>query len=434
MNIPLWYEADICVVGGSATGVFAAVRAARMGARVVLIEQLNCPGGTATAGLVNIWHTLNDVDQKEQIIFGLTDEVERRLEAQGALERLDTPSIGCRFNAARLACLLDDLLAENGVKVLLRTTFVSAGTAGDRVEEITVTNKDGVGRIRAKFFIDATGDGDVADRIGLETYYHTHLQPPSACFFMQGMTDGIDIGRLIHDHGAEFGLDDDWGWGGTVPGLTGISFRADNHVFGVNCARAEDLTRAEIRGRQQARAFVDLLKKYADPTFELVSLCSAIGIRDTRHVKTRFCATEMPLLLGETYPDTVMRGTYRVDIHHQTDNGITFKYLDGTYETFFGKGTREVRGNWREEMGLTGDYAKFYSLPFRILVQEKYANFIPVGRMLNADEGAFGALRVMVNLNQLGEAAGIAAALCADTDGDVRTLDGALVCHRLENA
>ncbi len=30
MNIPLWYEADVCVVGGSAAGVFAAVRAARL--------------------------------------------------------------------------------------------------------------------------------------------------------------------------------------------------------------------------------------------------------------------------------------------------------------------------------------------------------------------------------------------------------------------
>lgn len=134
----------------------------------------------------------------------------------------------------------------------------------------------------------------------------------------------------------------------------------------------------------------------------------------------------MPLLLGETYPDTVMRGTYRIDIHHQTDNGITFKYLDGRCETFYGKGTGAVYGNWREEMGLSGDCAKFYSLPFSVLVQERYANFIPVGRMLNADEGAFGALRVMVNLNQLGEAAGIAAALCAQ-GGDVRTLDGAAV-------
>lgn len=423
-QIPVIYEADVCVVGGSATGVFAAVRAARMGARVVLIERLNCLGGTATAGLVNIWHTLNDIDQKEQIVFGLTDEVERRLEKQGALERLDTPSIGCRFNSARLSCLLDDLVTESGIKLYLHTTYVAAQTAGERVEEIMVANKDGVGRIRAKFFVDCTGDGLIAAQIGLETYSHTHLQPPSACFLMRGMTDGVNIGKLIHEHGTEFGLDDDWGWSGTVPGVSGISMRADNHVFGVDCGKADDLTRAEIRGRQQARAFVDLLKKYADPSYELVSLCSSIGIRDTQHIRTRFCAKEQPLMLGQDYEDTVMRGTYRVDIHHQTDNGITFKYLNGRTETFYGKGTGAVYGNWREEMGISGDYAKYYNVPFSILVQERFANFIAAGRMLNADEGAFGALRVMVNLNQLGEAAGVAAALSSDRGTDVRALDG----------
>jgi hypothetical protein len=51
--------------------------------------------------------------------------------------------------------------------------------------------------------------------------------------------------------------------------------------------------------------------------------------------------------------------------------------------------------------------------------------------MLNADDGAVGALRVMVNLNQLGEAAGVAAALCADGGEDVRTIDGKRVTAAL---
>ena len=75
MKFPIIYDADVCVIGGSCTGVFAAIRAARAGAKTVLIERNNCFGGTATAGLVNVWHTLKDVDGKEQIIFGLTDEV-----------------------------------------------------------------------------------------------------------------------------------------------------------------------------------------------------------------------------------------------------------------------------------------------------------------------------------------------------------------------
>ena len=427
MNFPLIYDADVCVIGGSCTGVFAAIRAARAGAKTVLIEKQNCLGGTATAGLVNVWHTLMDVDGKEQIIFGLTDEAEQRLARQGAISMENSDSVGCRFNPVRLSCLLDDMVTECGIKVYLHTSFVCADADGDRIREITVVNKDGPGVIRARFFVDATGDGDASSYLGIEKYQHSALQPPSSCFLLRGTTAGVDIGRLIHEHGAEFGLDDDWGWGGPIPGVEGISFRADNHVFGVDCSKADDLTRAEMHGRQQARAFTDLLKTYVGDSYEMVATCSSIGIRETVHFRTRFSADERSLLTGCDYPDTVMRGTYRVDIHHQQDNGITFKYLTGKTETHYGKGSRTVLGNWRKELGMDDHYAKYYSVPFSILVQERYANLIPVGRMINADEGAFGALRVMVNLNQLGEAAGVAAALCADTGTDVRLLDGVRV-------
>ena len=84
----------------------------------------------------------------------------------------------------------------------------------------------------------------------------------------------------------------------------------------------------------------------------------------------------------------------------------------------------EVHSNWREEEGYTGDYARYYSLPFDVLVQNRIANLIPAGRMIHADEGAFGALRVMVNLNQLGEAAGVAAYLAVTQNLPVQSIPG----------
>ena len=82
-------------------------------------------------------------------------------------------------------------------------------------------------------------------------------------------------------------------------------------------------------------------------------------------------------------------------------------------------------------MGLTGDYAKYYQIPFDILVGERYHNFIAAGRMLNADMSAFGALRVMVNLNQIGEAAGVAAYLAVDRSQTVQEIDGTAVTELL---
>ena len=73
-SLPVRDKADVCIAGGSCTGVFAAVRAARMGCSVVLCEEMNVLGGVAVTGLVNIWHTLMDMDDREQVIAGLTEE------------------------------------------------------------------------------------------------------------------------------------------------------------------------------------------------------------------------------------------------------------------------------------------------------------------------------------------------------------------------
>ena len=143
-------------------------------------------------------------------------------------------------------------------------------------------------------------------------------------------------------------------------------------------------------------------------------MCSHIGTRETVHYETAYRASTEALLRGVRHENPILKGTYRVDIHHANDNGITFKYLDGRTVTIYGKGSRAVFGNWRKDEGYTGEIAAYYELPFDILVPGRVKNLIPVGRMMNADDGAFGALRVMVNLNQLGEAAGVAAYLAVD--------------------
>ena len=87
-TIPVVQDVDICVVGGSCTGVFAAVRAARLGASVAVVEKQNCFGGMATAGFVNIWHSLYDEPTQKQIIAGMTVEMLDRMAARGAVAKI----------------------------------------------------------------------------------------------------------------------------------------------------------------------------------------------------------------------------------------------------------------------------------------------------------------------------------------------------------
>lgn len=426
-QIPVCWEGDICVLGGSCTGLFAAVRAARLGARVCVVEKQNCFGGMATAGLINIWHSLYDFDDQERVIAGLTLEVLERLAAQGQVEATRARATANRFNPVALIRQLDLLAQENGVHALLHTQYAGMLRQGDAIDCVFVQNKDGRSAIRAKIYIDATGDGDLMRDVGCERYMHPRMQPPSTCFLLQGNTSGELISWLISQHGAEFGLDDDWGWFGHVPGLPGISFRADNHVFGFDLSRAEDLTQAEFEGRRRAYAFEALLKRYASKDYGIVNMCSSIGIRETAHYATRYQANEKDLLEGARFADAILNGTYCVDIHHNHDNGITFKQLDGSMRTVYGKDTNVVEGNWRRDAGLDDNYSRYYQVPFSLLVQEICPNLIPAGRMIHADSGSFGALRVMVNTNQLGEAAGVAAYIAVEQNLPIQSVDGVAV-------
>ena len=73
----------------------------------------------------------------------------------------------------------------------------------------------------------------------------------------------------------------------------------------------------------------------------------------------RYQANETDLLSGARFEDAILRGTYRVDIHHSEDNGITFKELNGDMLTEYGKNSPPVRGNWQEKMGLDGTIPGF---------------------------------------------------------------------------
>ncbi|NLC45021.1 MAG: FAD-dependent oxidoreductase, partial [Clostridiales bacterium] len=213
-NIKVVSEVDICVIGGSCTGVFAAVRAARLGAKVAIVEKQNCFGGTATAGMVNVWHSLLNVSGNQQIIGGLTHEMVERLERLGGCETHSDVNTAYRLDTELLKIELDQLVLENSIEPYLHTMYCAPYMEDDKLSGIIIENKDGRQVILAKFFIDASGDGDLAYDLNLDNYRHEIMQPPTPVYKLIGDISNINIIKLLQDHGNEFGLPDDWGWGG----------------------------------------------------------------------------------------------------------------------------------------------------------------------------------------------------------------------------
>jgi hypothetical protein len=165
-----------------------------------------------------------------------------------------------------------------------------------------------------------------------------------------------------------------------------------------------DLIRAHVPGQHVA----------------LAALPARVGIRQTRHVRCAYQLTGEDVLGGRRFDDAVANGSYRVDVHHRDKPGITLKYLDGTQE-YCRPGFPAEKSRWRAPCA---DAPTFYQVPFRCLLPRgRFGNLLLAGRMLDADPEAFAAVRVMVNCNQLGEAAGVAAWLALHTATPAAQLD-----------
>ena len=226
IQTPVVHECDVCVVGGSCTGVFAAVRAAQLGATVALVENNGFFGGVATAGLVNVWHSLRDTAEQRTIIAGLTGEVIGRLKRRDAvLLRRNNPNSHAVFNSAELILELDTLVREHpAIRPFLHARFVKPIVEGGRVTHAVIEDKSGRRAIRAGSFIDATGDGDLIARMGLPFTQWDDLQPPTTCAILRGLEEvarrnpDFNLGKVVTDPRFPNALAKGFLWGAPVPG------------------------------------------------------------------------------------------------------------------------------------------------------------------------------------------------------------------------
>ena len=429
-DIPVVETCDLCVVGGSCTGVFAAVRAAQLGATVCIVENNGFFGGVATAGLVNLWHSRYDIAGERQIIAGLTLEmIERLSRREAVVERGAKPGCHYVFNPSEMVIELDQLVTENGIRPFLHARFVEPIAEDGRMVAAVIEDKGGRRAIRAGMFIDATGDGDVIARLGLPFRSLEDPQPPTTCAILHGLGEvgkrnaGFSLTEVVHNPQYPEALKSGFLWSAPVPGFSDATMVAGTRAHHADCSDADELTAAEIETRGQVRAMCEILRKYV-PGGEHVAIAALpayIGIRETRHATCFHQLTEGEVLSGTRFDDAIGNGTYPVDVHHSSKPGITFRRLDGS-EEYVAPGQPRETSRWLPE---GEEAARFYQIPYRCLVPQSATNVLAAGRLIDADRGAYGAIRVMVNCNQTGEAAGVAAWLALDSGRNAADVDAA---------
>ncbi len=436
---PVIDTVDIVVLGGGCTGSFAAIRAARLGAKVAVVERTGCFGGVATNSFVCVWHTLTDVHYQRQIIAGLTQEVIERLSRIPNGIKIFPPEEGKtpfrepyyavnHLNTEELKIELDTMIMEAGVHPYLHTRYVAPYKEEGKLAGAIIENSSGRSVLKARFFIDATADGYVGADMGMETYRHETLQPATTAARVSGWERLANPNEILHLDKNKARLGIRAGWDDIMPGAHNVRNWFKSQYSG-DCSNADTLTIGEIEGRRQVREMMNILREQ-DPNgkeLSLVALSSVIGIRETRQLVCRYRLTQDDLLYGKPFEDAIGYCAYPIDIHTPGEPTRLF-YLDGTMS--LGSPLRTELGKWRKD---DGEPPAYWQIPYRSMLPGNIGNLLICGRAIDAEKGAFGALRVMISLNQTGEAAGVAAYEALASGKTVKTIDFPSFRNKMKN-
>ncbi|MDR1681950.1 MAG: FAD-dependent oxidoreductase, partial [Candidatus Symbiothrix sp.] len=287
---------DVIVVGGGPSGCTAAISAAREGAKTLLIEAMGQLGGMGTLGMVPAWCPFSD---GEKIIYrGLAEKVFR--EAQKGVphepaDKLDWVSI----NPEQLVRVYDKMVAESGAKVLFFSRLAAVEMAGNQtIDALIVANKAGLTAFKAKVYIDATGDGDMAAWAGASFKRGDDqgvVQSSTLCFSFANVDSynytygpalyGGHKTSPIHQaiaSGKYPLIDKHLGLNYIGPDV--IQFNA-GHLTNVDSTDPWAVSEAMMKGREIASQYLDALKEVQPQTFGgafLARTANLLGVRDSR--------------------------------------------------------------------------------------------------------------------------------------------------------
>ncbi len=411
---------DVLVVGGGVTGVAAATAAARSGAKTILLEQRPFVGGNATTGLC-----LHNYITKfnRQVVFGIAQEiVDRLIKMGGAVGHIPfggfvsavTPVDGELFRIMSTA-----MLAEAGVEILYGANLIGADASAGTVTSAQVALKGGIHTVRAKSFVDSSGDADLATFAGAAVRKGEkntgRMQPVSMILHFHGVdtvriSESFGVEKMAMasrpDHPEPFPVYFNGSFSRWNEQLIseGVFSNRDRHVFFNTCwpnqinvntsavvnvdgTDSLSLSRATVALTAQCARIGEFLKKNVGGFEGSYYVPAALpGVRETRNIDGHYEITGEDALAGRKFDDTIGQLCFPIDIHTPEDSQAIFEPIgdDGAMD-----------------------------IPYRALLPKELKNVIVAGRCISATHHAHGATRNMAPCLVMGEAAGVAAAMGA---------------------
>jgi hypothetical protein len=435
-EIPVERGWDVVVCGGGPSGAAAAICAARLGAKVLLIEGIGSMGGMGTNAYVSNWYSIGDGEK--MVIGGLIQELIGDLCLSG--EAAPTPAtlhyskdgytdpVG--FNPEALKRLFDKLCHEAGVEVRYFTRLVDANAdpRTGRVKGIVTNSVEGYHYIESKTFIDGTGDAILSHLCGATVRTASidtpHIMPPTLC----ALIADIDYSRYKpHEQQkmVEKAIEDNFfdQPDRHVPGLfrsgTDTATMNTAHIFGTNALVTRSLSDAMVKGRVLNENYVAFYRKYMEgcEKMKVVSTGTLLGVRESRRIVGEYELNYEDFKARRKFPDQIAIYTKAIDIHPYDLSPQQYK----RYHEEFNTADRLKKG-------------ESYGIPYGILVPKGWKNLWVGGRCTSSDLKVNGAIRDQPACSMMGQAAGTAAVQSIRTGQTADNLDTAQLITTLRNA
>lgn len=397
---------DLVVAGGGFAGTAAAIAAARRGLSVLLIDKSNCLGGAASNCLVQpfMLFTTNENGKTRDLCGGIFREIGTEL---GKDNKFQTRGNDTFFHDEYLKLILNRMTIDSGVELLFHANVISAERTGNRITSVTIADKSKKYTVFADYFIDATGDANLAYMCGCSFRLGRNgdnlCQPMTLCFRLVNVDEDkinrAEINKLYKEKkevGAIKNPREDVLMFNTL--MKGVVHFNTTRIVKLNPTDIFDVTRAEIDARVQMYEIFDFLKDNFScfKNAEIVSSAAEIGIRESRMIDGEYILTGEDLKKLTKFPDTIALGNYDMDIHNPEGTG--------TSHYFFKNG-------------------EYYTIPYRSLIPKGMENMLVAGRCISVDHYAQSAIRIMPIVCCIGEAAGTAVAEAYESGCNVSQID-----------
>ena len=395
---------DLAVIGGGFAGVAAAIAAARAGAKVLIVEKSNCLGGAAVNCLVNPFMPYwTEMDGKRvDLSAGIFKEIHDRLEHHNAMNRES-------FLEEKLKYILNEMVAEANIDLLFHAYIFKVEKCDEHIASIVVATKSGEMQVEANYFIDATGDAQLAYLAGCPTVLgreSDHLcQPMTLCFRL----GNVDVEKFYESRERlKIAHAQSLAAGELInPRENILVFKTPIHnVLHFNTTRVvrknptspEEVTEAEVLARRQVYEIYEFMKKHADGLENsfLMMTAAEIGVRESRMIVGDYVLTEQDCRNCVKFDDGIAACNYDIDIHNPEGTGTSHYYFPA------------------------GEY---YTIPYRSLIPKSAENLLVAGRCISSDHGAQASYRIMPVVCCIGEAAGSAVGLAVKQNCTVREVD-----------